>query len=70
MSFCVEASACGLWPSVNDSQVTPKVCMDDAWSTAKQTALSVEASALSLPSGRPTARRDPRTTRCVCRCSK
>eukprot|EP00967_Tisochrysis_lutea_P096739 scaffold141854_cov23-Tisochrysis_lutea.AAC.2 len=66
-AFCERPSLCGLWPSVKDSHVTPKFWMDDAWLTDRQQAASEAVSALRRPSGRPTARSAPRTTRCVWR---
>ena len=41
-----------------------------AWLTLRQTVFSSVASALSRPSGRPTASSVPRTTRCVKRCTR
>mmetsp|Transcript_13032 Transcript_13032/g.42686 ORF Transcript_13032/g.42686 Transcript_13032/m.42686 type:complete len:399 (+) Transcript_13032:645-1841(+) len=69
-SAWVELSEYGLCPRVKDSQVTPKCWIEEAWFTLRQTALSADASAFSRPSGRPTANREPRTTLCVCRCSR
>ena len=37
------------------------------WLTERQTVFSAPVSALSRPSGSPTASSPPRTTRCVCR---
>eukprot|EP00966_Prymnesium_polylepis_P020418 469919-Prymnesium_polylepis.2 len=67
MFLVVSGNDDGLWPSVIDSQVTPKFWIDEAWFTERQTVFSAAESALSRPSGRPTASSEPRTTRCVCR---
>eukprot|EP00966_Prymnesium_polylepis_P191186 4431261-Prymnesium_polylepis.2 len=70
MAFAERPSLNGLWPTVIDSIVTPIFCIEDAWLTDKHTVFSAEVSALARPSGRPTASKAPRTTRCVCRCTR
>ena len=44
--------------------------MLDACASDNDTVASAEVSALRRPSGRPTKSNAPRTTRCVCRCTR
>ena len=60
----------GEWPIVTLSQVPPKLCMLEACARDSDTVASAEVSAERRPSGRPTSRSAPRTTRCVCRCTR
>ena len=69
--WCAESgSLCGLCPTEIDSHVTPKFWIELAWLSESDTVFSAETSALRRPSGRPTASNAPRTTRCVCRCTR
>jgi len=63
----VSGSLNGLWPSVIDSRRTFMFWIELAWLTERQIVFSAEVSALSRPSGLPTASSAPRTTRCVWR---
>ena len=59
-----------LCPIVMDSHVPPRLCMDEAWLTARQVDASEVVKAVRRPSGRPHKSKLPRTTRCVWRCTK
>merc|ERR1719337_656381 len=67
---CVILSRSWRWPSVSASQLLPRFWMAQAWLIERQQAESAETRHVSRASGRPTASREPRTTRCVCRCTR